>query len=150
MYFKVTDNDMRSLYYDEYYGHGIQYEVGKMVRPTVGKIFVYSLEHLRGYGFHEYSFLPYNFKPPDRRLFICQCLFPKHMLVYVKQPACLRDVFIGKLFSKEMHSLTRSIVTRKVVLASGVKLIREVFRDEFQELIANRFQLLQAWRTRKS
>ena len=145
MYFKVTDSQMRSLYYSEYHGHGIQYEFDKMVKPTRGRIFVYSLEHLINTGFPEFDHLDHG----DKRLFICQCLFPKNVTVYVRKPYCLSEHQVGRFCDiKKGYLASRYATIRDVVLTAGVKLIREVSSDELQKFIENRDQLLQAWRTR--
>ena len=148
MYFKVTDSQMRSIYYDNYHGKGIQYEIGKMVRPQVGKIFAYSLGHLNESGFMEFHSAYYRKYNKEKRLFVCQCLFPKHCITYVRRPVLLCEDEVGDFFTN--RDFEWDYVCRNVVLSSGVKLVREIFEDEFLDLIKNRENLLQAWRTRKS
>lgn len=146
MYFKVTDKNMRSIYYDNYRGKGIQYEIGKMVKPAVGKIFAYSLSHLAWFGFQEFKYDIFRQAQIDKRLFICQCFFPKHVTVFVRRPMFLAEKDIGEVERRVREIDTFSHVERRIVLASGVKLIREVLEDEFHELISKRYELLKEWR----
>jgi len=146
MYFKVTDEHMRSLYYGNYRGKGIQYEIGKMVKPAVGRIFAYSLIHLTSSGFQEFSYGSFYQAQRDRRLFICQCLFPEHTIVYVRRPILLTEKDIGTVERRFSKRDIHSHIERQIVLASGVKLIREVLEDEFHELILKRYELHKEWR----
>lgn len=132
-YFKVTDSQMRSLYFDYYHGKGVQYELGKTVRPVVGKLFCYSLDHLRYYGFPEYTV---EGRYPGRRLFECECLSPIVRRTYVKLLRSLSSEIIGRTYRSVREY---DMLEVEAVFAQGIKLVREITNEELEVIIKERY-----------
>lgn len=134
-YFKVTDSEMRSLYYYAFYGKGVQYKIGECVLPQVGELFCYSLEHLDTTGFQEYSSYR-GYRSPEIRLFECECIEPREANIFCKYLTYLDESNVGVIYNKYYEYTMR----RKVVLTKGITLIKEISDNDFRSLIVAKFE----------
>lgn len=122
MYFKVTNQQNKSLY-AEYQGrYAVQYKIGEFVAPKVGKLFVYGVDDIHSNGFNEYStrsevdFL-------ERALWICEC---EGVELTTGQYPTLDDVINYIEHPNENYRL----IGMTVYLAQRVKLIKQISVEE--------------------
>lgn len=133
-YFKVTDGKMRSRYYYDLHGKGVQYNVGEFVRPERGELFCYSLNHLSLSGFDEYD-SSRMFRPRMIKLFECECIDPRETTVVCMSLAFLKEEDVGFLWP----IYGKNTIVRQAVLAKEIKLIKEVSDEELQSIIAEKY-----------
>lgn len=131
MYFKVTNNNLSSLYSDHFPKHSVQYKVGEFVSPNYGQLFCYHLRHFSEDRFPEYASIDEQY----RKLWICECVNPITTEIYPIR-LDLVDSYIEKVLITERRIDCDIQVSwpRNVILADQVKLVREITLEEVKQL----------------
>lgn len=131
MHYKVTDLQMRSIFFDYYYEKGVQYKLNEFVYPQVGELFCYSDAHLDiWYGFVEYD-TTWEYSYTSRRIFECECLEPYEFKANIIQPTILSYEDIGKTDFSHFEC-DRTV---EVILTKGIKLLRELSVEDVRTLV---------------